>query len=134
MLFIILTFEFKLAKRAKMKTSIKLNDMRFYAFHGVLTQETKVGNHYVVNIHIDADLSLACKSDKVDDTINYAIVYNLVKTEMQKPSKLLEHVAMRIYQSIRTAFPQILNLEVRLAKKSPPIQGDLQSAEVIISQ
>ena len=108
--------------------------MRFYAYHGVLTQETKVGNHYVVNIHIDADLTRACESDNMDDTINYAIVYDHVKAEMQKPSKLLEHVAMRIYRSIKAAFPQILNLEVRLAKKSPPIQGDVQSAEVIISQ
>ena len=108
--------------------------MRFYAYHGVLKQETKVGNHYVVNIHIDADLSLACKSDNVDDTINYAIVYNLVKKEMQNPSKLLEHVAMRIYTSIKTTFPQIINMEIRLAKNSPPIQGDIQSAEVIISQ
>ena len=56
--------------------------MRFYAFHGVLTQETKVGNHYVVNIHIEADLSVACESDNVDDTINYAIIYDLVKIEM----------------------------------------------------
>lgn len=117
-----------------MKTSIKLNDMRFYAYHGVLKQETKVGNYYVVNIHIDADLSYACNSDNVEDTINYAIVYDLVKAEMQKPSKLIEHVAMRIYTSIKSEFPQIINLEVRLAKNSPPIRGDVQSAEVIISQ
>ena len=45
-----------------MRTSIKLNDMRFFAYHGVLAQETKVGNHYVVNIDIDVDLSLACES------------------------------------------------------------------------
>ena len=117
-----------------MNTSIRLNEMCFYAYHGVLTQETKVGNNYVVNIHIDADLSRACESDNVEDTINYAIVYHLVKTEMLKPSKLLEHVAMRIYRSIKDTFPQILNLEVRLAKKSPPIKGDVQNAEVIISQ
>ncbi len=108
--------------------------MRFFAYHGVLPQETKVGNHYVVNIRMDADLSLACESDNVVDTINYAIIYELVKAEMQKPSKLLEHVAMRIYKSIKTAFPEILNMEVRLRKNNPPIRGDVESAEVIISQ
>ena len=115
-----------------MKTSIKLKEMRFYAFHGVMPQETKVGNHYVVNIHIDADLSRACESDNVEDTINYAIVYELVKVEMQTPSKLLEHIA--IYKSIIANFPQILFMEVRLSKNNPPISGDVQSAEVIISQ
>ena len=118
----------------KMKTSLKLNDMRFFAYHGVLPQETKVGNYYIVNIHIDADLSSACKSDNVDDTINYAVIYNLVKSEMEKPSKLLEHVAMRILSSIKKSFPHILSIEVRLAKNNPPIRGEVKSAEVILSQ
>ena len=117
-----------------MKTSIKLTDMHFFAYHGVMEQETKVGNSYVVNICMDADFSKACESDKVEDTINYALVYDLVKAEMTKPSKLLEHVAMRIFKSVKFAFPQILNLEVRLAKNNPPIQGEVKCAEVIICE
>ena len=108
--------------------------MRFFAYHGVLPQETKVGNYYMVNIHIDADLSSACESDDVNDTINYAIIYDLVKAEMEKPSKLLEHVAMRILRSIKKSFPHILFTEVRLAKNNPPIRGEVKSAEIIISQ
>lgn len=117
-----------------MKTSIKLNDMQFYAYHGVLAQETKVGNNYVVNICMTANLLRACESDDVDDTISYAVVHNLVKTEMEQPSKLLEHVAMRIYKSIKGEFPLITSLEVRLAKNNPPISGDVKSAEIIISE
>lgn len=116
-----------------MKTSIKLNQMQFYAYHGVLAQETKVGNTYVVNICMTADLSHACASDNVSDTINYAQVYDLVKAEMEIPSKLLENVAMRIYKSIQAEFPQILNLEVSLSKNNPPISGEIKSAEVIIN-
>lgn len=117
-----------------MKTSIKLHDMQFFAYHGVLEQETKVGNNYMVNICMTADLLRACETDNVVDTISYALVYDLVKKEMELPSKLLEHVAMRIYKSIRIAFPQISTLEVRLAKNNPPIQGEVKSAEVIISE
>ncbi|NLC50607.1 MAG: dihydroneopterin aldolase [Bacteroidales bacterium] len=117
-----------------MKTSIKLNDMQFYAYHGVMAQETKVGNNYVVNICMDANLLHACQTDNVDDTISYALIYDLVKAQMVQPSKLLEHVAMRIYQSIRSAFPQITSLEVRLAKNNPPISGEVKSAEIIISE
>lgn len=117
-----------------MRTSIKLTDMQFFAYHGVLEQETKVGNNYVVNICLDADLLLACETDNVDDTISYAFVFDLVKAEMNTPSKLLEHVAMRIYKSIRSAFPQITTLEVRLAKNNPPMRGEIKSAEVIISE
>ena len=117
-----------------MKTSIKLTDMQFYAYHGVIEQETKVGNNYVVNICMTSDLLRACETDNVDDTISYAVVFNLVKTEMEQPSKLLEHVAMRIYKSIKSTFPQITTLEVRSAKKNPPIRGDVKCAEVTISE
>lgn len=108
--------------------------MQFYAFHGVMAQETKVGNNYVVNICMTADLLRACQTDNVEDTISYALVYDLVKTEMEQPSKLLEHVVMRIYKSIIKEFPQITAMEVRLAKNNPPISGDLKSAEIIISE
>ncbi len=108
--------------------------MQFYAFHGVMAQETKVGNNYVVNICMTADLLRACQTDNVEDTISYALVYDLVKTEMEQPSKLLEHVAMCIYKSIIKEFPQITAMEVRLAKNNPPISGDLKSAEIIISE
>ena len=117
-----------------MKTIIRLTDMQFFAYHGVLEQETKVGNNYVVNICMTADLSKACETDNVEDTINYALVYDLVKHEMEQPSKLLEHVAMRIYKAIRDSFPQITTMEVRLAKLNPPINGEVKSAEVIISE
>ena len=117
-----------------MKTSIILTNMHFYAYHGVLPHESVVGNRFVVNIRIDADLSVACVSDNVDDTINYASVFYLVKAEMEIPSKLLENVAYRILRSVRAAFPQILAIEVRLAKTNPPIVGDVESAEIIVSE
>lgn len=116
-----------------MKTTIKLTDMQFYANHGVMEQEAKVGNVYVVNISMTADLLRACETDHVDDTINYAQVYDLVKIEMKQSSKLLEHIAMRIFKSIKNKFPQITALEVRLAKNNPPIAGEVKTAEVTIS-
>ncbi len=117
-----------------MKTSINLSDIRLFAYHGVLEQERKAGNNYIVNIHLDADLSLACESDNVEDTINYALVYNIVEEEMKIPSNLLEHVAMRILKSIKSTFPQVVRLEVRIAKNNPPVRGEIKCAEVIISE
>ena len=116
-----------------MNSIIELKNIRFFAYHGVLPQERVVGNEFMVNVRLEADLSKACQSDNVDDTINYAEVYECVKTEMSRPSKLLENVAFRILQSIKDTFPRITALEVRLAKLSPPIQGDVESAEVVLS-
>ena len=58
------------------ESSILLKGLRFSAKHGVLPQERVVGGEYVVNVCIDCDLSKAVKSDDVEDTLNYAEVYD----------------------------------------------------------
>ena len=116
-----------------MKTSIELKNMRFFAYHGVLPQERVIGNEFVVNVKIETDFSKTMDSDDVNDTLNYAEVYALVKVEMQQPSDLLEHVAGRIFNKLKQTFPQIKMLEVRLAKLNPPIVGEVEMAEIVIT-
>lgn len=116
-----------------MQSYIELKNMRFFAFHGVLPEENIVGNSFVVNVKIGADLSAARESDNVENTINYAAVYEIVKCEMQIVSQLLEHVTGRIFDKIKSAYPQINRLEVRLAKLNPPVGGEVESAEIIFS-
>lgn len=115
-----------------MKSSIQLNNMRFFAYHGVLPQERITGNNFVVNLRMDANLTAACLSDDVADTVNYAEVFTLVETEMAQPSNLLEHVAYRILEAVKSAFPQLTAIEVRLAKTPPPIAGEVESAEIVL--
>ncbi len=117
-----------------METKIVLAEMRFYAFHGVGEQEKKVGNRFVVNLVLTADLRRAVASDRIEDTINYAQVYEVVKTEMAVPSALLEHVAGRILASLKAQFPQLAEVEVKVTKTSPPFGGDVQSASVVLTE
>lgn len=107
--------------------------MKFFAYHGVLPQEKIVGNHFVVNVKFTADVSKSFETDNVDDTVNYAAVYDLVKAEMSVPSDLIEHVAGRIFSKIKESFPQIITLEVRLSKLNPPVSGEVEASEIIIS-
>ncbi len=117
-----------------MESKIELRQMKFYAFHGVGEQERVVGNHFVVDVLLTAPLMQAVRSDKLEDTINYAEVYSLVKQEMYIPSRLLEHVAGRILSALKAHFPQLTAIEVKIAKQSPPFGGDVQSASVILSE
>ena len=111
---------------------ILLENIQLFAHHGVLEQETKVGNHFVVNVKLKVDLSRAAESDDVDDTISYADVYNIVKAEMQQPSKLLEHAAKRIASSLKSSFTQIEEVEIKLSKLNPPMGAQLDAASVIL--
>lgn len=117
-----------------MISQIELKEMRFYAHHGVGEQETKVGNQFVVNILLTTPLEQAIQTDELIHTINYAEVFELVKHEMNIPSKLLEHAAGRILYRLRKAFPQLTAAQVKLAKLNPPFGGDVYSAAVLLSE
>ena len=115
-----------------MTTKITLQAMKFYAYHGVLEQERRVGNTFVVDLTLMAPLEKAVQSDQLEDTINYAEVYELTKQEMDIPSQLLEHVAGRICRALRHHFPQIEQIEIRVSKLNPPFGGDVHSASVLL--
>ena len=109
---------------------ISLQGLRFYAFHGVMPQERKVGGEFVVDVKVGYPLEKAVESDEVGDTLNYAELYELVKKEMTQPSNLLEHVAGRIAEAIEATYPQVTSVEVRVTKKNPPMGADCEGATV----
>ena len=111
-------------------SKIYLDDMRFYAYHGVMEQERRVGGEYSVSLAIEADLAEAVCTDDVADTVNYAELYALVKREMAVPSKLLEHVAGRIGRSAMETFERITTLTIRVTKLNPPMGADCKGASV----
>ena len=113
-------------------SQIILENIQFHAFHGVFPEENIVGNTFVVTLTLDLDLQQASKTDNLDDTINYQLIYDVVKAEMQIQSKLIEHVAGRILRSVMQSFPQVSKAEIRLRKMNPPLGGQLESATIVM--
>lgn len=109
---------------------ILLENVKFYAFHGVLPQERKVGNDYQVSLRIGYDISRAMVSDDVNDTLNYAEVYQLLSQEMSVPSALLERVAERIGDRLFRKFPAIQSIDLTIIKVNPPMGADSEGAGV----
>lgn len=109
---------------------IRLEGLRFHAFHGVLPQERQVGGDFLVTLRVGCPLAAAMASDDVNDTLDYAALYRLVEREMCQPSNLLEHVAGRIAEAIEKAFPQVSSIDLTLTKKNPPMGADCQGASV----
>ena len=109
---------------------IYLNDVRLRACHGVLPQEQAVGADFVVNLRVGFDIAKAMATDDVGDTLNYATLYNIVKREMDQPSKLLEHVAGRMAKAIEVAFPDVTAIDLSITKANPPMGADCKGAGV----
>jgi dihydroneopterin aldolase len=115
-----------------MTSKIILENIKIYAHHGVLPEETIIGTYYLVNLEIHADLSKAIETDNLNDTINYAEINDIIHEEMKIPSKLMEHVAGRILKKIKLIFPKITHMKIKITKINPPMKGELKGASVEI--
>ncbi len=112
---------------------IMLQEMSFFAFHGVLPGEKKHGQHFQVSLQLYLDLHTAGQTDNLQDTVDYAAVYEEVKTVMEGPSRdLLESLAETI--AARVLRQPVRGVIVEVRKLAPPVAGRLSSAAVCIER
>ncbi|MGO4890164.1 dihydroneopterin aldolase [Anaerobacillus sp. MEB173] len=112
---------------------IYVNRMQFYGYHGVFPEETKLGQRFYVDLVLDTDLKEAGMTDQLDQTVNYAEVYECTKEIVEGPPfKLVEAVAEKIAASLLNGFPIILRCTVKVIKPDPPIRGHYDSVAIEI--
>lgn len=109
---------------------IFLENIQFYAYHGVGQQETVIGNEFTVSLKLKVDIARAAETDDVEDTVSYADVYEALKEEMAIPAKLLEHVCGRMVRRLFRGFPAIEEIQIKLSKRNPPMGADIDCAGV----
>jgi dihydroneopterin aldolase len=110
---------------------ISVNDIHLYAFHGCLPEEAAIGGNYTIDLKIFTDYTKASLNDDLSFTVDYCIVYEIVKREMAIRSKLIEHVARRIAEALKKEILRIEKVEVVLTKIAPPLNGSVGSVSVI---
>jgi 7,8-dihydroneopterin aldolase/epimerase/oxygenase len=117
-----------------MNGRIALEGLEFHAFHGVYPHERESGNWFEVDVAVDTDFSQAAQTDELSGTVDYELIYRVVKEEMDKPSKLLETVGENIVDEILKRFAKVTNVEMKISKINPPIGGKAKRATVFISK
>ncbi|HEX2684667.1 MAG TPA: dihydroneopterin aldolase [Ferruginibacter sp.] len=101
--------------------SISLNDLAFFSFHGVHDEERILGNNFIVQVSFSF-----LPSEKIlvlEQTINYASVYKIIKQRMAIPTALLETLAQEMVEDIHAFDTRIKSVSVTIGKKDPPIPG-----------
>ena len=111
---------------------ISLRDIHLYAYHGVLPQENTVGAWYTIDLTATVSDVSSIATDDIDSTVSYAEIYEVVCSEMKKPSKLLENVCGRILSALFDRFDTIVVMEISLVKDTPPMGGDRLGSAVRI--
>jgi len=109
---------------------VSLEGMEFYARHGYYEEERVIGNKYSVDVTLDVDFSEAASDDKLDGTVNYEKVYEIVREVMSIDANLLEHLAGKMIKALRDAFPEVNKARVNISKYNPPIKGLCKRAVV----
>lgn len=115
-----------------MRQTINIEGINLYAYHGCLEEEGRIGAEYIVNVNMDVDFTEAAITDDLTLTIDYCSVYEICKTEMAIRSKLIEQVGKRIFDKIKSTFPQLIHTKVTIIKLLPPMNGNVDRVSISI--
>jgi len=102
------------------KASVLLKDLRFFAFHGLYEGEKVLGNDFLVNLEIGYTPK-QFPVQHIEDTIDYAAVYQLVKSRMNIPTPLLETLVSDIAREILAQFSLSDYVRITIEKMRPPV-------------
>ena len=114
--------------------TIKISNIRVYAYHGCLVEEGKIGSDYRIDLKVKANLKPSAKSDQLADTVDYVHLNRIVKEEMAVRTKLLETVAKLILDRILRELSIVNEAKIKVSKLNPPIGGNVEMVSILMSQ
>lgn len=104
-----------------MSDRICLTGLRVRGHHGVLAQERRDGQDFLVDVALSLELSPAAVSDDLTDTVDYgALAERLAAVVAGEPIQLLETLADRL-AAVCLSDPRVGRAEVTVHKPSAPI-------------
>lgn len=112
---------------------ITLSNMQFFGYHGVFPEENKLGQRYVISVEMLLPLEKAGGSDDLQDTVNYAEAYEMIRDIVEKRVyKLIEALAEHVASALLSTYTDISAVTVKVVKPHPPvaIQFDGVSVEI----
>ena len=74
-----------------------LRDLTVYAIVGVNPEERVNRQPVVLNVELACDLATSCRTDRLEDTVNYKILQDRILKEVESSSYfLIERLAQRV--------------------------------------
>jgi 7,8-dihydroneopterin aldolase/epimerase/oxygenase len=101
--------------------TIEINGLSLYTHHGVSEAEREIGQRLLIDLRLDVGETDATVTDRVEDTVDYAEVCQLVALVAQQRSyKTLERLCSAIADRLLMDF-ELEGVWVKAAKPEPPI-------------
>lgn len=113
---------------------IHIRDMQFYGYHGVMFEESVLGQRFKASVSIAVDTNRASETDSVENTVSYVEIFNICKDIIEgQRYNLIETVADRIASKILSEFENtVFGCRVEIVKPDPPIPGHYKEVAVEI--
>ena len=111
---------------------ITLTGLRANAFHGVLAEERRTGQVFILDVTVHLELRNAAANDDLAQTIHYGeLAEEIVSAVERDPVDLIETVAERVAQLV-LAHEAARIVEVTVHKPSAPITVPFDDVSVTI--
>ena len=115
--------------------SVRLINAVFYAHHGVMQEEHRIGGRYEVDVVMDVNFEDAARTDSLELTVDYEAIYKVVhKIVTQNRFYLIEKLAYLIANEVLQTYQVVLGVEVTVRKANPPVGGPCDRAEAVYRQ
>ena len=110
--------------------TVEVSGLSLYTHHGVSDAEREVGQRLVVDLRMDVGESDATLTDRVEDTVDYAEVCQVVALVAQQRSyRTLERLCAVIADRLASQFGAE-SVTVKASKPEPPIPLPVEEVSV----
>jgi len=107
-----------------LKGVIDIAGLVIFAKHGVLEEEARMGQRFILDIRLEADVTEALKHDRLADTVDYGEVIAVTESVFRdKRFYLIEAAAAHVASGILAHFPAVKSARVTVKKPSAPISA-----------
>ena len=114
---------------------IEIKGIKSFGYHGVFESENIAGQDFYVDVVLELDLTRPSVSDTVNDTVNYAEITDLVVEEIiGERVALIEKLASRIIDRIKSSYPQIMAVSITVHKPQAPVNAQVSDISVTIKR
>jgi len=108
---------------------IKLENIKFFSFHGLFPQERLLGNEFTLHVTVER-ISKERFSENLEQSIDYGVLYAICSEIMKKPVDLLETICEQIVEKIQLICPDYHKIEISVTKDHPPL-GQIEGCSTV---
>jgi dihydroneopterin aldolase len=110
--------------------TIEISGLSLYTHHGVSEAEREIGQRLLIDLRLDVGESDATVTDRIEDTVDYAEVCQLVALVAQQRSyRTLERLCSAIADRLLSDF-ELDGVWVKASKPEPPIPLPVEDVSV----